>query len=103
MVPWCHSANCLLQINTLELRIVEVLLIFHHGSSIQARVVNTTWASRCNKVLFVTDKKDPSLPTMELLNYDSRDKLWGKTKMMFTKAVTDKNFSEFDWIPKEST
>ena len=51
----------------------------------------------------MTDTKDPSLPTMELLNYDSRDRLWGKTKMMFTKAVTDNNSSEFDWILKEIT
>jgi len=37
---------------------------------------------------------------MELLNFDSRDRLWGKTKKMFTKAVADNNSSQFDWILK---
>ena len=60
-------------------------------------MVNLTWASRCDKVMFVTDLEDPSLPTM-VVDLSGRDKLWGKTKMMFDKTA---NYSmEFDWILK---
>ena len=60
-----------------------------------------TWASRCDKVMFVTDLEDPSLPTMVVKGMDGRDKLWGKTKMMFDKAAVNNTF-EFDWILKAS-
>ena len=65
----------------------------------QAQVVNLTWASRCDKVMFVTDQEDPSLPTMVVKDMDGRDKLWGKTKKMFVKAAVNNTF-EFDWILK---
>ena len=60
-------------------------------------MVNLTWASRCDKVMFVTDLEDPSLPTM-VVDLSVRDKLLGKTKMMFDKTA---NYSmEFGWILK---
>ena len=47
--------------------------------------------------MFVTDLEDPSLPTM-VVDLSGRDKLWGKTKLMFDKTA---NYSmEFDWILK---
>ena len=66
----------------------------------QARAVNVTWAARCDKTLFVTDKNDSSLPTMELQEFHSRDKLWGKTKKMFSEALNNDDSTEFDWILK---
>ena len=60
-------------------------------------MVNSTWASRCDQVQFVTDQEDDSLPVMVLEGF-TRNTLWGKTKKMFNRSF---NASDgFDWVLK---
>ena len=60
-------------------------------------MVNSTWASRCDKVQFVTDQEDDSLPVMVLDGF-SRNTLWGKTKTMFNRGFNASD--DFDWVLK---
>ena len=64
----------------------------------KAAVINTTWATRCDFLQFVSDKEDPSntLPVM-LINSTGRASLWGKTKTMF--SMLNESLS-YDWVLK---
>ena len=63
-------------------------------------MVYSTWGSRCDKVVFVSDKMEDEieLPVMEV-NITGRENLWGKTKAAFLGALNE-TVDEFDWILK---
>lgn len=67
----------------------------------KAAVINTTWATRCDFLQFVSDKEDPSntLPVM-LINSTGRASLWGKTKTMF--SMLNESLA-YDWVLKADT
>ena len=60
-------------------------------------MVNNTWATRCDRLQFVTNMEDPSLPAM-VVNSSGRHNLWGKTKMMFNQSSNE--FPNVDWVLK---
>ena len=62
----------------------------------KARVINSTWAARCDFLQFVSDQADSSLPVM-VLNSSGWSNLWGKTKTMFS-AVNES--LDYDWVLK---
>lgn len=62
--------------------------------------VKATWASQCDKYLFISDKSDRSLPSLRLnVTRDGRDYLWGKTRAAFMHAYRHES-SQFDWFLK---
>lgn len=65
----------------------------------KARHVKATWGKRCNVLLFMSSKEDPTLPAVALPVGEGRDNLWAKTKEAF-RYVYEKHFDEADWFLK---
>ena len=60
--------------------------------------VFSTWARRCDKVVFVTEEDDEELPVMKV-NVTGRENLWGKTKTSLARAYREYG-AHVDWVLK---
>lgn len=65
---------------------------------VKASAVFSTWAKRCEKVVFVSEEDDPVLPVMKV-NVTGRENLWGKTKSSLALAYR-KYGAHMDWVLK---
>ena len=64
----------------------------------QAAAVFSTWAKRCDKVIFVTEEDDEDLPVMKV-DVTGRENLWGKTKISLVRAYREYG-DHVDWVLK---
>ena len=64
----------------------------------QAAAVFSTWAKRCDTVVFVTEEDDEVLPVMKV-NVTGRENLWGKTKISLVRAYREYG-AHVDWVLK---
>ena len=65
----------------------------------KAKHVRATWGKRCNRLVFMSSAKDPSLPAIALKVGEGRDHLWGKTREAF-KYVYEHYYDDADWFLK---
>ena len=65
---------------------------------VKASAVFSTWAKRCEKVVFVSEEDDPVLPVLKV-NVTGRENLWGKTKSSLALAYR-KYGAHMDWVLK---
>ncbi|XP_059489322.1 glycoprotein-N-acetylgalactosamine 3-beta-galactosyltransferase 1-like isoform X2 [Neocloeon triangulifer] len=62
--------------------------------------VKATWGRHCNKLIFISDEDDESLPALKLPGVrPGRDGLWSKTVAAF-KYVHENCSDEYDWVLK---
>jgi len=66
----------------------------HHES--HARHVKATWGKRCNILFFVSSVVNDTLPSIAINATESREILWGKTKLGF--KVNTNNILKFEFL-----
>ena len=65
----------------------------------KGRPVKETWGKRCNKLLFMSSKDDPSFPAVGLDVQEGRENLWDKTRAAW-KYVLEHHIDDADWFIK---
>lgn len=74
--------------------------VFTHPGNHKLKVphVRSTWAKKCNKLLFMSVKEDPDNPDIIALPVeDGRPHLWNKTKLAM-KYVYEHHLNDADWF-----
>ncbi|GAA54625.1 glycoprotein-N-acetylgalactosamine 3-beta-galactosyltransferase [Clonorchis sinensis] len=79
-----------------KVRVVCMILTMPANHETKAIVVQNTWASRCNVHFFLSSVENKSLNS--LVQEESRDALWDKTKFGIRHAV--EKYSDYDFFLK---
>ena len=66
---------------------------------IKGKPVKETWGKRCNVLLFMSSKDDPSFPAIGLEVREGRDQLWRKTRAAWD-YVYEHHLDDADWFIK---
>ncbi|KAI1719550.1 fringe-like domain-containing protein [Ditylenchus destructor] len=61
--------------------------------------INNTWASKCNKHVFITAESNSTLPSVDVGVKEGREHLWGKTKRAF-QYIYKNELDNYDWFLK---
>ncbi|KAL6728336.1 hypothetical protein Aduo_010116 [Ancylostoma duodenale] len=62
-----------------------------------AKAVNSTWAQRCNKHLFISTRPDKTLPAIDLGIPNKKRSSWQKTRAVL-KLIHDHFIDRYDWF-----
>lgn len=65
----------------------------------KAKHVKATWGKRCNVLVFVSSKQDPTLPAIKLDVEEGRSHLWAKTVGGFNYSYHN-HLEDADWFMK---
>lgn len=65
----------------------------------KAQHVKRTWGRRCNKLIFMSSRTDPDLPSVGLPVVEGRAALWSKTRAAFL-YLHRMHLDEADWFVK---
>lgn len=82
-----------------KVKVLCMVMTFPENHKTKALYIKKTWGKRCNKILFMSSKRDSVLKTIVLPLNDTRTLLWGKTKMSFQYAY-ENHFDDADWFLK---
>ena len=82
-----------------HIRVLCMILTTAKYHQSRASVVKTTWAKRCNGLVFISDLDDPDLPAIAISEYDDYKHVWSKVRNAFQWAY-DNHLDDFDWFMK---
>lgn len=83
-----------------EVRVLCWVLTTPANHRTKAIHVKRTWGQRCNKLLFMSTKRDDALDSVALnVSADNPNVLWGKTKRAF-QYIYENHRNDADWFMK---
>jgi len=82
-----------------EVRVLCFMMTWEEPLTRQADIIMDTWAKRCNKFIFFSNKADPSLPYIKDVVIYKETTNWSQLKEAIT-YVYKKHSNDFDWILK---
>ena len=82
-----------------HIRVLCLILTTAKYHETRAVIVKSTWAKRCNGLVFISDLDDPDLPAIAISEYNDYDHVWSKVRHAFRWAY-DNHLDDFDWFMK---
>lgn len=86
-----------------EQRRVRVLCwvnTFHANHEARVRAIQRTWGSRCDKILFMSDVEDLTIPTVRITAPPLHETLWQKHREIVLLLAREFHDGAFDWVFK---
>ena len=74
-----------------EIRVLCWVMTRPESHESRAKHVKATWGKRCNILFFVSTVENAELPAISLQAPESRNILWGKTKLGFQVSIDTRN------------
>ncbi|KAH9094057.1 hypothetical protein Ae201684P_016673 [Aphanomyces euteiches] len=66
----------------------------------RAKAIKATWGRRCDKLLFMSNVEDPTLPTVHVVAPPTHDHLWQKHRHVVRLLAREFDAQAYDWIFK---
>ncbi|ETV73602.1 hypothetical protein H257_11720 [Aphanomyces astaci] len=66
----------------------------------RARAIKATWGRRCNKLLFMSNVEDATIPTVRVVAPPTHEHLWQKHRFALRLLSREFDAASFDWILK---
>jgi glycoprotein-N-acetylgalactosamine 3-beta-galactosyltransferase len=73
---------------------------FHGNHEKRLRTIQRTWGKKCDKLLFMSDVEDLSIPTVRIMAPPLHETLWQKHREIVRMLVREYTEGDFDWILK---
>lgn len=86
-----------------EERSVRVLCwvnTYHKNHETRLRSIKRTWGRKCDKLLFMSDVEDASIPTVRIMAPPLHETLWQKHREIVRLLVREYSADQFDWVFK---
>ncbi|XP_069977774.1 glycoprotein-N-acetylgalactosamine 3-beta-galactosyltransferase 1 [Penaeus vannamei] len=80
-------------------RILCWVLMYPKAHGTKARHIRATWGRRCNKLIFMSTKDDPSVGAVDVGSREGYTKLWNKTRCA-VKYIYENHLRDFEWFLK---
>ena len=83
-----------------RVRVLCIVITCQKNLLTKAKAVKETWAKRCDKTIFISEKMDVEFPAISLPGIlPGHEKLWSKTYAAFLNAY-EQYVDSFDWFLK---
>jgi glycoprotein-N-acetylgalactosamine 3-beta-galactosyltransferase len=73
---------------------------YHANHEARLRAIKRTWGRKCDKLLFMSDVEDLSVPTVPIVAPPLHEMLWQKHREIVRMLVKEYGEQHFDWIFK---
>ncbi|XP_042885619.1 glycoprotein-N-acetylgalactosamine 3-beta-galactosyltransferase 1-like [Penaeus japonicus] len=82
-----------------KVRVLCWVLMYPDGHDTKARPIKATWGKRCNKLIFMSTKDDPSVGAIDVGSLEGYTKLWNKTRSAL-QYIYKNHLEDFEWFLK---
>lgn len=86
-----------------EMKRVRILCwvnTYHKNHQSRLLAIKRTWGKKCDKLLFMSDIEDLSIPTVRIMAPPLHETLWQKHREIVRLLVREYSEEEFDWVFK---
>ncbi|KAL4171557.1 hypothetical protein KRP22_009649 [Phytophthora ramorum] len=73
---------------------------YHANHKARLRSIKKTWGRKCDKLLFMSDEEDPSVPTVQIVAPPLHETLWQKHREIVRLLAREYSEEQFDWVFK---
>lgn len=73
---------------------------YHKNHATRLHAIKKTWGKKCDKIVFMSDIEDLSVPTVRIAAPPLHETLWQKHREIVRLLVREFREHEFDWVFK---
>ncbi|KAF1785016.1 Fringe-like [Phytophthora cactorum] len=98
----CHGARKRVPLSSeaTKTRILCWVNTYHANHDKRLHAIKRTWGRKCDKLLFMSDIEDLSVPTVQIVAPPLHETLWQKHREIVRLLVREYSEDQFDWVFK---